>query len=57
MRGLEALSATMAAGDGLLQAGWDLGHRFPPQMPGFAKARLNDLDSGRQRHQRRTTAV
>jgi acetylornithine/N-succinyldiaminopimelate aminotransferase len=32
--------ATMAASG---KAGWD--RLFPPQMPGFAKARLNDLDS------------
>ena len=44
--------ATMAASG---KAGWDL--LFPPQMPGFAKARLNDLDSVVSAINERTVAI
>lgn len=44
--------ATMAASG---KAGWDA--LFPPNMPGFAKARLNDLDSVRAVLSERTVAV
>ena len=44
--------ATMAASG---KAGWD--RLFPPQMPGFAKARLNDLDSVIAAISERTVAV
>lgn len=44
--------ATMAASG---KAGWDL--LFPPQMPGFAKARLNDLDSVVRAINERTVAI
>lgn len=44
--------ATMAASG---KAGWD--QLFPPQMPGFAKARLNDLDSVLGAINERTVAV
>lgn len=44
--------ATMAASG---KAGWDL--LFPPQMPGFVKARLNDLDSVVRAINERTVAV
>lgn len=44
--------ATMAASG---KAGWDL--LFPPQMPGFAKARLNDLDSVVSAISERTVAI
>ena len=44
--------ATMAASG---KAGWD--KLFPPQMPGFAKARLNDLDSVIGAINERTVAV
>ena len=44
--------ATMAASG---KAGWDL--LFPPQMPGFAKARLNDLESVVSAINERTVAI
>ncbi len=44
--------ATMAASG---KAGWDL--LFPPQMPGFAKARLNDLSSVVSAINERTVAI
>ena len=44
--------ATMAASG---KAGWD--RLFPPQMPGFAKARLNDLDSVISAINERTVAI
>lgn len=44
--------ATMAASG---KAGWD--RLFPPQMPGFAKARLNNLDSVIGAINERTVAV
>ena len=44
--------ATMAASG---KAGWD--RLFPPQMPGFAKARLNDLDSVMGAINERTVAI
>lgn len=44
--------ATMAASG---KAGWDA--LFPPNMPGFAKARLNDIDSVRAVLSERTVAV
>lgn len=44
--------ATMAASG---KAGWDL--LFPPQMPGFTKARLNDLASVEAAVTERTVAV
>jgi acetylornithine/N-succinyldiaminopimelate aminotransferase len=44
--------ATMAASG---KAGWDL--LFPPQMPGFAKCRLNDLDSVMDAVNERTVAI
>jgi len=44
--------ATMAASG---KAGWE--RLFPPQMPGFAKARLNDLDSVIAAISERTVAV
>lgn len=44
--------ATMAASG---KAGWDL--LFPPQMPGFAKARLNDIDSVLGAINERTVAI
>lgn len=44
--------ATMAASG---KPGWDA--LFPPNMPGFAKARLNDIDSVRALLTQRTVAV
>ena len=44
--------ATMAASG---KAGWD--ELFPPNMPGFSKARLNDIDSVRAALSERTVAV
>jgi acetylornithine/N-succinyldiaminopimelate aminotransferase len=44
--------ATMAASG---KPGWDA--LFPPNMPGFAKARLNDIDSVRAQLNERTVAV
>lgn len=44
--------ATMAASG---KPGWDA--LFPPNMPGFAKARLNDIDSVRALLSERTVAV
>jgi len=44
--------ATMAASG---KAGWDA--LFPPNMPGFVKARLNDMDSVRALLSERTVAV
>lgn len=44
--------ATMAASG---KPGWE--SLFPPQMPGFAKARLNDMDSVRALLSERTVAV
>ena len=44
--------ATMAASG---KPGWDA--LFPPNMPGFAKARLNDIDSVRAVLSKRTVAV
>lgn len=44
--------ATMAASG---KAGWD--QLFPPNMPGFAKARLNDIESVRALVNERTAAI
>jgi acetylornithine/N-succinyldiaminopimelate aminotransferase len=44
--------ATMAASG---KAGWD--QLFPPVMPGFVKARLNDIESVRQALSDRTVAI
>jgi len=44
--------ATMAASG---KAGWD--QLFPPSMPGFAKARLNDIESVRALVNERTAAI
>lgn len=44
--------ATMASSG---KAGWDL--LFPPQMPGFAKARLNDIESVLGAIKERTVAI